>query len=112
MNAPTHRPPYMTAALRIRHLIQQTMNEAQSLLPPAVTRHHYITRKHSPSAWRSVEAWFRTQEDDVHKARVLHLLTDLALMSEALACFKSLTAEEVPKAPPDLSLKKTRHVES
>lgn len=105
-------PTYLTAAVRIRDAIQQAMEEAKALLPPEVARYHYIAGKHSPAAWRSVEAWFSAQADHGERARVLNILTDLALLGEALAALKSVTTKQESRAEPNLSLKKTRHVEA
>jgi DNA replicative helicase MCM subunit Mcm2 (Cdc46/Mcm family) len=84
---------YHISAREAQVILKMAMAEAKALLPPAVTKQHW-TVGHLPVAWRLVESWYRsiaTQKPDV-----LVTLTDLALMSEALACLASVTAAGSP----------------
>lgn len=87
--------PYWPAAIEAMAVLRQAMDEAASLLPAAVTRQYFIVGHHSPAAWRSVESWFRIQP--VCDLTVAETLTDLALMSEALACLTSVTKKQKEK---------------
>ena len=85
--------------------LNTAMQAAKNTLPDEVLRKHYIASKHSPSPWRSVEAQVRTQPDcDID---VLHTLTDLSLLSEALACLVAV-AEPRVTTPPNLTLAKVK----
>ena len=81
---------YHISAREAQIILKIAIDEAKALLPPAVTKQHWIVGSHSSSAWRSVEQWYR--EQDALDMDVLATLTDLALMSEALACLVSVTA--------------------
>jgi hypothetical protein len=84
---------YHISAREAQVILEMAMAEAKALLPPAVTKQHWIVG-HLPAAWRSVESWYRgsaRQNPDV-----LATVIDLALMSEALACLARVTAAGSP----------------
>lgn len=100
--------PYTRTALHAATILRTAMSEAETTLPSAVTRQHWIAGHHSPSAWRSVEAHYQGQVPQ--DLEILATLTDLALMSEALACLTSVTTEK-QEGPLNLHLAKVRRQE-
>ena len=85
---PMSEHAYHISAREAQVILEMAMAEAKVLLPPAVTKQHWIVA-HLPAAWRSVESWYRGS--DRQNPDVLATLTDLALMSEALACVARVT---------------------
>ena len=85
---------YHISAREAQIILKKAMAEAKVLLPRAVTKQHWIAGRHSPSAWRSVESWYRGIPK--HKPDILATLTDLALMGEAEACLARVTAAGNP----------------
>ena len=80
---------YHISAREAQVILEMAMAEAKALLPPAVTKQHWIVG-HLPVAWRSVESWYRGSAKQ--NPDVLATVIDLALMSEALACLARVTA--------------------
>jgi hypothetical protein len=106
--SPPHPPPYVTAALRTRVALEDAMAQAQRLLPHATRTHHYIAGAYSPTAWRAAESHYRAQTDP--DPVVLQVLTDLALMAEALSALLSITtAREDQRPRGSLKLARRRH---
>lgn len=99
---------YHQSAQEALDILKMGIAEAEALLPrPILNKHWQTNAAGSPAAWRSVEAWFRNQDDC--EPQTLDALTDLALMSEALACLKSVTHEEPePDTPVNLKLSPIR----
>ena len=81
---------YHISAREAYIILKKAMAEAKVLLPPAVTKQHWLVGRHSPTAWRSVESWYRGIP--THQPDILARLTDLALMSEAEACLARVIA--------------------
>lgn len=85
---------YHLSAREAYIILKKAMAEAKGLLPPAVTKQHWIVGPSSPTAWRSVESWYRGLP--THEPDILATLTDLAFMNEAEACLARVTAAGNP----------------
>lgn len=103
-------PAYLTAASAVRAALHETMQQAIADLPASIRAQHWMASKHSPAAWRSVEHWYISQTP--RDQRILDTLTNLALLSDALACLQSVTLTQATTSeqPLDLTLKKQRRV--
>ena len=99
--------PYFTAARLSRSSLEQAMAEAKGTLPAFVLKQHFIASKHSPTAWRSVERWYI--EYGERDATTLNTITDLCLMSEALAALFAVTSE-IREGPINLHVSKMRRL--
>lgn len=110
MNEQRDPPLYLHEAIIIRNDLQQVMRLAQTLLPRSATLRHFMSGFHSPTAWRSAESHFRAQEDA--DPATVTILTDLALMAEALSALLSVTTEREDSRPiGSLKLAKRKRVE-
>lgn len=97
-----------TAAVALA-TITAAMAEAQCLLPVDVVAQRWIASHYSPAAWRSVESWYLARVDA--DAGVSAILTDMVLLSQAVACLTTITKGRVePERKPDLQLAKMKRV--
>ena len=100
---------YITSAKEALTTLTMSMEEAKAVLPAEVLSIHWQASKFSSSAWRAVEAHFRGHGN--LEPDILDTLTDLALLSEALACLMTITktAEASERPIGSLKLAKVRH---
>ena len=81
---------------------------AEETLPGSVRAHCWVAKKTSPAPWASTERWYLAQAAPLDTA-VAQTLTDLKLMSEALACVASVMQPLADTTTaPNLKLAKVR----
>lgn len=99
---------YLLTLGAARNALLAAIKAAEATLPGHVRAHHWVAQKTSPAPWASTERWYLTQGEPFDTA-VLQTLTDLKLMSEALACVAGVT-QPLPDTPvaPNLKLAKMR----
>lgn len=98
---------YLLSTAEALSTLTHAMAEAKAVLPEDVILHHWMAAKHSPAAWIAVESWYVGRMDA--DALVSAILTDMRLLSEAVACLTTITkGRERAEVKPDLKLAKVR----
>ena len=73
--------------------INAAMQEAELVLPPEVTKHHWaIAQAHPPDSWNQTYWWYRTQDWDLSTADTI---SDLVGLSECRERLKGMVARKV-----------------